>query len=388
VRYRKFGRLDWKVSALGFGCMRLPTMDADSANIDESEATRMLHHAIDRGVNYVDTAYPYHGGNSEPFVGRALRGGYREKVKLATKLPIWLVEAPEDFDRYLNEQLGKLQMDHIDFYLFHGLNEKRWKKCQELDLPRSAEKAVSDGRIGHIGFSFHDKYPVFKEIVDGYSQWTLCQIQYNYMGIEVQAGAQGLKYAGAQGLAVVVMGPLLGGRLVNPPERIQEIWNVASSSRTPADWALQWVWSQPEVSVVLSGMSTMEQVEQNVASANASRIGAMTQADLNLIDEVREKYKEVCPIPCTGCEYCLPCPNRLNIPFLLDMVNRAVMYDKFDEERRQYQLISGEERPNLCEKCQKCEEMCPQKIAIADWMDQVYQVFGEGQTYVGLKSLE
>ncbi len=374
------------MSALGFGCMRLPTSDGDSANIDETEATKMLRSAIDRGVNYVDTAYPYHGGNSESFLGRALKGGYREKVRLATKLPIWLVEVPEDFDKYLNEQLGKLQMDHIDFYLFHGLNEKRWEKCRELDLLGSAEKAISDGRIGHIGFSFHDKYPVFKEIVDAYHRWTLCQIQYNYMGIEVQAGTPGLKYASSKGLAVVVMGPLLGGRLINPPERIQEIWNVASHRRTPADWALQWVWSQPEVSVVLSGMSTMEQVEQNVASASASEVGAMTQGDLTLIHEVREQYKEVCPIPCTGCDYCLPCPQGLNIPFLLDMVNRAVMYDKFDEERQQYQWISETERPNLCERCQECEEMCPQRIAIADWMNRVHQIFGEGQTYVGFES--
>ncbi len=366
--------------------MRLPTSDGDSANIDETEATKMLRSAIDRGVNYVDTAYPYHGGNSESFLGRALKGGYREKVRLATKLPIWLVEVPEDFDKYLNEQLGKLQMDHIDFYLFHGLNEKRWEKCRELDLLGSAEKAISDGRIGHIGFSFHDKYPVFKEIVDAYHRWTLCQIQYNYMGIEVQAGTPGLKYASSKGLAVVVMGPLLGGRLINPPERIQEIWNVASHRRTPADWALQWVWSQPEVSVVLSGMSTMEQVEQNVASASASEVGAMTQGDLTLIHEVREQYKEVCPIPCTGCDYCLPCPQGLNIPFLLDMVNRAVMYDKFDEERQQYRWISETERPNLCERCQECEEMCPQRIAIADWMNRVHQIFGEGQTYVGFES--
>jgi predicted aldo/keto reductase-like oxidoreductase len=182
------------------------------------------------------------------------------------------------------------------------------------------------------------------------------------------------------------MGPLLGGRLINPPERIQEMWDTASDPRTPASWALQWVWSQPEVSVVLSGMSTMEQVQQNIASASESRVGAMTREDLDLIDKVREKYEEVCPIPCTGCEYCLPCPEGLNIPFLLDMVNRAVMYDKFDEERRQYQWIPEKERPNLCEKCLKCEEMCPQSIPIADWLEQVYEVFGEGQDYKGLKT--
>ena len=239
MNYRQFGRLDWKTSALGFGCMRLPN-EGEHENIDEAEATRMIRYAIDHGVNYIDTAYPYHGGNSEPFVGRVLQDGYREKVRLATKLPCWKIEEREDFDTYLNEQLERLQTEHIDFYLLHALREASWHKLHDLGVLAWAEGAEADGRIGHLGFSFHDEYDVFQEIVDAYD-WTFCQIQYNYMDLETQAGTRGLKYAASKGLAVVIMEPLLGGRLVDPPEPVQEIWSEADQSRSPADWALQWM---------------------------------------------------------------------------------------------------------------------------------------------------
>ena len=275
MQYRPFGKLDWKVSALGFGAMRLPILENDSSKIDEAEAIRMIRYAIDEGVNYIDTAYPYHGGASEPLVGRALQDGYRERVRLATKLPIWLVESPADFDKFLNEQLTRLQTDHIDFYLLHGLNKTNWPKMQSLNVINWLEQARASGRIRHIGFSFHDSVDVFKQIVDGYDHWDFCQIQYNYMDIERQAGTEGLKYAAARGLGVIVMEPLLGGRLVEPPEVVQEIWDSAPVKRTPANWALQWVWDQPEVPLILSGMSTMQQVEQNVASACPARLSGV-----------------------------------------------------------------------------------------------------------------
>ncbi|HEY68072.1 MAG TPA: aldo/keto reductase [Thermoflexia bacterium] len=380
MQYRKFGRLDWEVSALGFGCMRFPIKGNDTSNIDEPEATKMLHYAIDHGVNYLDTAYPYHGGNSELFVGRVLKGGYREKVRLATKLPCWLVESSQDFDKYLNEQLQKLQTDHVDFYLLHGLNQDRWQKMSALGVLEWAEGAIADGRIGYLGFSFHDKYKVFKEIVDAYDGWAFCQIQYNYMDIENQAGTKGLKYAASKGLAVVIMEPLLGGRLVNPPQPIQDLWNTAAKKRTPADWALQWLWNQPEVSVVLSGMSTMQQVKENVASADASGIGILTEEELALIARVREKYRELCPIPCTRCGYCMPCPNGVDIPRNLTVYNQAVMYDKLDHSRTEYnKWIPEEARAGACVQCRECEEKCPQDIPISEWMVRVHAVLGEGQ---------
>ena len=382
MKYREFGKLDWKGSGLGFGCMRLPIIGEESSNIDEPEATRMLRYAIDHGVNYVDTAYPYHGENSELFVGRVLKDGYREKVRLATKLPCWEVKITEDFDKYLNQQLDKLQTDHIDFYLLHALNAKSWQKMRDLDVLNRAEKAIADGRIGHIGFSFHDKYEAFKQIVDGYNGWTFCQIQYNYMDIENQAGTKGLKYAASMGLAVVIMEPILGGRLVNPPRPIQDLWQTAAKKRKPADWALQWLWNQPEVSVVLSGMSTMQQVEENVASAKVSNIDALTEEELALIARVREKYQELSPIPCTKCDYCMPCPNGVNIPRNFEIYNQGVIYDKADYARDEYDpWLSEDQRASNCLQCGECEEKCPQDILISELMPRVHAVLGEGQSY-------
>jgi uncharacterized protein len=382
MQYRKFGKLDWQVSALGFGAMRLPTCGAPT-DIDEPEAMRMIHSAIDQGVNYVDTAYPYHGGNSELAVGRILKAGnYRNQVKLATKLPCWKVETYADFDLLLNEQLGKLQTDHIDFYLLHALGKDRWHTMRDLGAIRWAEGAIADGRIRHLGFSFHDNYEAFQEIVDAYDGWTFCQIQHNYMDIDNQAGTRGLRYAAGKGLAVVIMEPLLGGRLINPPPPIQSLWDSAPQKRSPADWALQWLWSQPEVSVVLSGMSTMEQVTGNVASAAASAIGLLSANDQGLVDQVREKYHALCPIPCTKCEYCMPCPNGVNIPRNFEAYNQGMMFDKPDAARAEYTLwIPKLERASECIACLQCEPLCPQSIPISRWMPVVQRVLGEGKPY-------
>jgi predicted aldo/keto reductase-like oxidoreductase len=378
MQYRDFGKLYWQPSALGFGAMRLPVLDNDSNKIDEPEATRMIRYAIDQGVNYVDTAYPYHGGNSEKLVGRALQDGYRERVKLATKLPCWEVKKTEDFDRLLNEQLERLQTEHIDFYLLHALNEKSWATMRELNILDAAEKALAAGRIHYLGFSFHDEYEVFEQIVDGYDGWTFCQIQYNYMDEDEQAGTRGLRYAHDKGLAVVVMEPLRGGQLtLNPPPPIVELWDSAPRQRTPADWALQWVWNQPQVSLVLSGMSTMEQVEQNVVSAGVSGPDTLTDAERALIERVRDKYRELTPIPCTDCKYCQPCPEGVNIPHILGIYNESVMYNTPEKARRFYSWIEEAERADQCVQCGECEEKCPQGIGIIKWLEKIHQALGE-----------
>ena len=375
MQYRRFGRLDWKVSALGFGCMRFPTLDGDrlSPNIDQAEALRMVRHAIDSGVNYIDTAYPYHGGQSEVVVGKALKDGYREKVRLATKLPVFLVQSTGDFDRFLNQQLEKLQTSYIDFYLLHALSGSRWRDIVlKHDILAQAAAALADGRIRHLGFSFHDEYESFEEIVNGSDLWSFCQIQYNYMDAENQAGTRGLKLAASKGLAVVIMEPLMGGRLADPPKDILAAMESFPARRTAVEWALQWLWDQPEVSVVLSGMSTITQVEENLRFADNSRIQAFGPAEQALIAEVRERYRERTAIPCSRCNYCMPCPNGVYIPANFEFFNYARLYDDVAGARFKYKVfLTEEQRSGACIDCGVCADLCPQKIPIGEWMPKV-----------------
>jgi len=370
MKYRRFGKLDWQVSALGFGCMRLPIVGSDHSKVDEPEAIRMIRYAIDHGVNYVDTAYPYHGGNGEIVVGKALKDGYRERIRLATKMPIWNINSKEDMDRIFEEQLKKLQTEYVDFYLLHALNKNTWLKIKNMNVFDWAERVVSEDRIKYLGFSFHDDFEVFKEIIDAYDKWTLCQIQYNYENEDVQAGTRGLKYAAGKGLAVVIMEPLLGGALANPPPAVKQIWDEAG--KDPVEMALQWLWNKPEVSVVLSGMSTMEQVKRNIEFASRSGVGLLTDEDLKLIARVHVKYRELRPIPCTRCGYCMPCPNGVDIPENFEVYNHGVAYNTIGAARWAYNNnIPVERRASACVGCRTCEEKCPQKIKISEWMQRI-----------------
>ncbi|MGB2823232.1 MAG: aldo/keto reductase, partial [Phycisphaerae bacterium] len=321
MKYRRFGSTGEEVSALGSGTMRLPVKGGEK-DVDESAAIEMIRYAIDSGVNYVDTAWPYHGGNSEVVTGKALRDGYREKVRLATKLPVWEVHGIEDCDRIFEQQLGRLQDEYIDYYLLHCLSRERWAEMQRLGVLEWLEGLRADGRIGRTGFSFHDSFDAFKEIVDAYD-WPVCQIQYNYVCEDVQAGTEGLEYAAAKGLAVVIMEPLFGGTLASPPEQVGAIWRQAGAD--PVDTALQWLWSKPEVSLVLSGMSTLEQVERNVASACRSGVGSLGKEGLDLVARVQAEYRELSPIPCTKCGYCMPCPNGVDIPRNIELYNNSTV---------------------------------------------------------------
>jgi hypothetical protein len=375
MNYRTFGRLSWQPSALGFGSMRLPVIDRDPARIDEPEATRMIRYAIDEGLNYVDTADPYHREMSERFLGRALQDGYRQRIRLATKLPCWKVESAEDFDRFLNEQLERLQTEFIDFYLLHALDAKSWAKVRDLGVLSWAEGALASGRIGHLGFSFHDEYQVFQEIVDATDLWTFCQIQYNYMDIEEQAGTRGLKYAADKGLAVVIMEPIRGGALAgHVPPAVQALWDSSPTRRAAADWALQWLWNQPEVSVVLSGMSTFEQVEQNLDSASRSGVGTLSDGELALVDRVRETYRALCAVPCTACKYCLPCPSGVDIPEVFYIYNDLRMYGDEARSKQFYAWLDEKTRADQCIECGECLEKCPQGIEIPDWLKKAHAV--------------
>jgi predicted aldo/keto reductase-like oxidoreductase len=363
--------------------MRLPTRDGipQSENIDEAETIRMIRQAVDEGVNYVDTAYPYHNGRSEVVMGMALRDGYRARVMLATKSPVWQIAKPSDFDAYLDEQLGRLETDHIDFYLLHALGTKRWETIVlKHNLLERAEAAVKDGRIGHIGFSFHDDGDAFKRIVDGYGSWSMCQIQYNYMDTENQAGTAGLKYAAEKGLAVVVMEPLRGGRLASPPQAVAEVFSGSGRDWSPAEWALQWTWNQPEVSTVLSGMKTMADVVENVRAAGRSGIGTLDALGLGLVDRAQKVFLERAPIPCTQCGYCRPCPSGVDIPRNIELYNDCLVYDDPAIPRVLYSRFVPEgERASACTGCQECEAKCPQGIAISQCMPEIDAVLGKNQ---------
>lgn len=398
MKYRKMGSLDWEVSVLGFGAMRLPI--DQQFKIREDEAIKMIRYAIDNGVNYIDTAYPYHNGESEILVGKALKDGYREKVHLTTKLPIWLVKKREDFDRFLNEQIERLQT-YPDIYLFHGLNKQRLEKIKSLNLIEKIEEAKSMGLIKHIGFSFHDNFEVFKEIID-YYQWDCCQIQYNYLDIEYQAGTKGVEYAGNKNIALIIMEPIRGGKLAIPEHKldtkpeIKVVLEKAKVKRTMADWALQFVWNHPEVSVVLSGMSTMQQVKENIESANNSGIKILTDEELITISELRDAYSKYTIVDCTSCGYCLPCPNGVTIPAVFRLLNEIYYWGERGRSRISFfyndmvktqeilekRISEGDDvegAASLCIQCGECLEKCPQQIDIPDIMEKTNAIFEKGR---------
>jgi hypothetical protein len=376
--YRKIPKNGDELSSLGFGCMRLPVKEDGS--IDEERATKQVRYAIDQGVNYVDTAWPYHGGQSEPFLGRALADGYRRRVKLATKLPTWLLKNQEDMDSFLNAQLEKLNTDHIDYYLVHALLGELWDNVEKLGIADFLDKAKADGRIINAGFSFHGSGKDFNRIVDAYD-WDFCQIQYNFLDEKNQAGTDGLEYAASKGLGVVIMEPLRGGNLTSPvPSAVKAIWDEAPTKRTPAEWALRWVWNHPGVTVVLSGMNKENHIEENLTVADNAHPNSLTEAELQMVKKVEQKYRELMKVGCTGCRYCMPCPNGVNIPFCFEDYNNLYMSGDADGAKFHYAVkLSGilsvgePEFASLCVQCGECVEKCPQHIDIPAVLQSVVE---------------
>jgi predicted aldo/keto reductase-like oxidoreductase len=392
MKYRKMGSLDWEVSALGFGCMRLPTSGLRN-KVDEKYAIAIIREGIDLGINYVDTAWPYHEGASEVILGKALKDGYREKVHVATKLPTFLVKTEKDFDTFLNNQLKRLQLDCIDVYLFHCLNKSEFEKIKRLNLIDKMEKAKAEGKIRHIGFSFHDIFPVLKEIVDYYS-WDLGQIQYNYMDTEIQATTDGLKYLHEKGIAAVIMEPVKGGLLANPPKEVLGILKNAENQRNPVDWALQFLWDRPEVSVVLSGMSSRQQVVENCASADKSGVNSLTQNDRVMFQEIAGVLRRGMLVPCTGCGYCEPCPAGVSIPCNFALANNMVAgsnsvmdivfrwqikrnYKGLAQSKEERERTGKEGSSLLCNECGACIPKCPQSINIPEELKKVNEVISK-----------
>ncbi len=374
--YKKFGEKDWKSSILGMGCMRLPVVDDDNEKIDEAKAVEMIRYAADHGINYFDTAWPYHGGNSEAVLGRALQDGYRENVKIATKLPSWKIEKEEDFDYYLKEQLNNLQTDYIDLYLLHTLSKKFWENLKSLNVIDWLAEKKKDGVIKNVGFSFHASYDVFEEIVD-YYDWDFCQIQYNYLDTEFQAGKKGLKYASNKGIAVVVMEPLRGGTLAKtPPPEVKDILNQSSNQRNAVEWSLQWLWDQKEVDVVLSGMSTMDQLKENIRLAKQAKENKLNKNENELIQKARRKFLDIFPVACTGCNYCVPCPQGVAIPNIFALYNEAKIYDEYEKNNKSYSNFSDKAKADNCIECGECEAACPQNLSIINYLKNVENYFG------------
>jgi len=376
--YRKMPKSGDELSILGFGCMRLPVKEDGS--IDEERATKQVRYAIDHGVNYVDTAWPYHGGQSELFLGRALADGYRRKVKLATKLPTWLLKSRKDMDHFLNAQLERLNTDHIDYYLVHALLGELWDNVETLGIADFLDGAKADGRITNAGFSFHGAGKDFNRIVDAYD-WDFCQIQYNFLDEKNQAGTDGLEYAASKGLGVVIMEPLRGGNLTSPvPPAVKDIWDEATTKRTPAEWALRWVWNHPEVTVILSGMNEETHIEENLTVADNAYPNSLTKAELQLVKKVERKYRELMKVGCTGCRYCMPCPSGVNIPFCFEDYNNLYMSGDAEGAKFHYAVrLSGvlsvgePEFASRCVQCGECLEKCPQHIDIPTILESVVE---------------
>lgn len=382
MQYRKFKTAEKENSLLGLGVMRL--VQDENGKVDREEAVKLIRYAIDHGINYIDTAYTYHGGWSERLIGRALKDGYREKVLLADKMPIWLAKTEEDIERYFEKQLERLDVDCIDMYLVHNIIPSNWKKTKKLNVLPFLEDMKAQGKIKHIGFSFHGDLPLFKEVIDAYS-WEFCQIQLNYLDKDEQATLTGLEYARERGIDVIVMEPLKGGRITDKvPPSVQEIWDKAKESgvvppeRTPAEWAFRWVASQPGVSLILSGMNSYEQIDENVSIFSKDDISQMGSGETAILDEVAAEYNRKIKYQCTGCEYCMPCQKKIGIPKIIEYLNNWYAFDQNPSTKIEYDTwIAEGQHASDCVHCRECEEKCPQSLPISDIMTEASKVFGK-----------
>ena len=371
MQYRENPRNHERLSALGFGCMRFAR---SGASIDQEKADRLLSQALEAGVNYFDTAYLYPG--SEVCLGRFMKAhGCRDRMSIATKLPQYLVKKPADFDRFFDEELQRLQTDHVDYYLMHMLNDdKSWERLCALGAREWIAAKKASGAIRNIGFSFHGGTAQFKALLDAYD-WEFCQIQLNYMDEHSQAGVEGLEYAHAKGLPVIIMEPLRGGKLVNGlSTAARREFERMEPRRSPADWGLRWIWNHPEVTVVLSGMNAAEQVTENCRIASESLPGALTETELALYPRVLTAIHGAMKVGCTGCGYCQPCPKGVDIPTCFAAYN-ASYADGYVNALREYMMCTTlrkvRSNAGLCVKCGKCEQHCPQHLPIRDALDGV-----------------
>lgn len=375
MEYRSMDKLGVKPSMLGFGCMRFP--QKEDGSIDEVESEKMLDKAIEAGVTYIDTAYPYHNGESEPFVGRVLKKYKRDSFYLATKLPIWKVETMEDVKATFEEQLNRLQVDYVDFYLLHALSKERWEKILKLGVLDFCKEMKEQGKLKYIGFSFHDSYEVFEEILTSWD-WDFCQIQYNYMDTEHQAGDRGYALAEKLGVPMVIMEPIKGGSLAVLPEDIAAMYKEADQEASISSWALRWVGTHSNVKVILSGMSTYSQVLDNLKTFETFK--PLNQEEQALVKKVAATIRSRVKNGCTGCRYCMPCPFGIDIPKNFAIWNQEAMYGNPAAAKRKYERELAESaRADQCRKCGACEKECPQAISIREDLVRVKEDFAKMQ---------
>ena len=373
MKYRTMGKLGIEASAFGLGCMRFNGAASGDSVIDEEKAISLIRRAIDGGVTYLDTAYVYLSRTSEIVLGKALKDGYREKVTIATKMPSEAVHDRASMEALLSEELGKLQTDHIDFYLMHGINKEKWEYFKSIGAPQFFDDMKKAGKIRYKCFSFHGPYDEFEYILNDYD-WDMVQIQYNFMDINNQAGTKGLELAGKKGIPVVIMEGLLGGRLSKAPSNVQALYDAFPVKRSPVEWAFRWLCNHPEVSVVLSGCNEKSQIDDNLRIFDTVESGIMSEEELKLMDNVREAYISRTKIGCTGCRYCMPCPNGVNIPGIFSAWNNASLYDT--DPRNDWNIRQIREKnhgADHCIGCGACEAACPQHLNIIESLQTAWQ---------------
>ncbi|MDP8220873.1 MAG: aldo/keto reductase [Candidatus Stygibacter frigidus] len=371
MNYRELGNTGKKVSVLGFGLMRLPVVDGDTEKIDVVKSLEMVEYAVDKGVNYLDTAYPYHRGESENFTGTLWQHIPRDKIYLASKLPSWNIKESSDLDKYLNEQLEKMKTDRIDFYLLHALNSRNWENLKKQGVLEWLAEKKKSGLIKHAGFSFHDSYNVFEDIITSYD-WEFCQIQYNYLDTKFQAGERGLDLAHKRGTGVISMEPLRGGLLAKqPPKEVADVIKNSGYQGSQVSLSLRWVWQQTGIGMLLSGMSDLDQVKENVAIASGKNL-ELSKEEENLVTLLYQAYNSRIKVPCTACNYCMPCPQGVAIPGIFHFYNSAHIFDDHQWGIKCYPFINKDNQADKCVKCGICETKCPQQIKIMSALETAH----------------